>query len=171
MTQSAMMSGGFLALTILAFGAWSALAEEAGASPDGLKTFGTAGKAGMLYQVTVAGKSRRKSFLECCVRAYVDGAKEPLMLSSGLEDYFLGTHYFNRGKYYTDAAGLTHYGRDENTKEYRFSAYRFHEEDPVFYRKGLRLTLRNGEKTDRQTWNSAATTYTTYVWVYEWQPD
>lgn len=131
---------------------------------DILKT----GKSGMLYQVTVAGKSKRKSFLECCVRAYVGGSKKPIVLSSGLEDYFLGTYYFNKGRYYTEVAGLTHYGTDKGTKEHSFSAYRFHEEDPVFYQTGLRLTLRNGEKTDRQTWNSAPTTYTTYVWVYEW---
>ena len=40
------------------------------------------------------------------MRAYIDGSKTPLMLSSGLEDYFLGTYYFNRGRYYTPVAGL-----------------------------------------------------------------
>ncbi len=129
------------------------------------------GMAGMLYQVTVAAQSTKLSFLECCVRAYLEGSAEPTMLSSGLEDYFLGTYYFNLGMYYNDVAGLTHMSKANKT----FSAYRFHEEDPVFFEKGLRLTLRNGEKMSAsrlkpkpETWRSPATTYTTYVWIYEW---
>ena len=62
--------------------------------------------AGALYQVTIAGKGLREtgdwkslSFLEACMRAYLDGAAEPILLSSGLEDYFLGTYYFNKGRY------------------------------------------------------------------------
>ncbi|MGB2821059.1 MAG: DUF2961 domain-containing protein, partial [Phycisphaerae bacterium] len=121
--------------------------------------------AGMLYQVTVAARSKAFGYLESCVSAYLDGSKTPVILSSGLEDYFLGTYYFNRGPYYNDVAGLTH----KDAKDHSFSAYRFHEEDPVFFRKGLRLTCRCGEKTDRQTWKAPATTYTTYVWIYEWQ--
>ena len=46
--------------------------------------------------------------MEACMRAYIGGAKEPLMLSSGLEDYFIGTYYFNKGRYATPAAGVTH---------------------------------------------------------------
>jgi hypothetical protein len=121
-------------------------------------------KPGMLYQVTIAAHSERLTFLESCVRAYIDGAAQPLMVSSGLEDYFLGTYYFNRGRYYTDVAGLTH----KDAKDHSFSAYRFHEEDPIFFKKGLRLTCRCGEKTGRATWKAPATTYTTYVWIYEW---
>lgn len=120
--------------------------------------------AGMLYQVTIAARSTSFTYLESCVRAYVDGAGEPLMMSSGLEDYFLGTYFFNRGLYYTDVAGLTHKD-DEN---HSFSAYRFHEEDPLFFQRGLRLTCRCGEQTDGESWKADPTTYTTYVWVYEW---
>ena len=52
--------------------------------------------AGALYQVTIAAEGLRKSddwtsfsFLEGIMRAYIDGAKSPTELSSGLEDYFL----------------------------------------------------------------------------------
>jgi hypothetical protein len=128
-------------------------------------------KAGMLYQVTMAAQSTKLSFLECCVRAYLDGNHEPLMLSSGLEDYFLGTYYFNRGLYHNEVAGLTHLNKEDKT----FSAYRFHEEDPLFFEKGLRLTLRCGEQMPKsrlkprpETWKAPPTTYTTYVWIYEW---
>ena len=54
-------------------------------------------------------------------------------------------------------------------------AYRFHEEDPILFREGLRLTLRCGEEIGGQlhnqrvqTWKAPPTTYTTYVWIYEW---
>src|SRR5665213_1209598 len=58
-------------------------------------------KPGALYLVTIAGKSQGNiNFLEAQMRVYLNGSKEPLMLSSGLEDYFLGTYYFQRGKYY-----------------------------------------------------------------------
>ncbi len=125
----------------------------------------------MLYQVTIAARAEKHTFLESCVRAYFDGAEEPVLLSSGLEDYFLGTYYFNRGMYHNEVAGLTHLNKEDHS----FSAYRFHEEDPILFEKGLRLTLRCGEEIGNQkhnqrtqTWKAPATTYTTYVWIYEW---
>ncbi|NIU12009.1 MAG: DUF2961 domain-containing protein [Phycisphaerae bacterium] len=129
-------------------------------------------RPGMLYMVTVAAKAGRShTYLESCVRAYIDGAAEPMLLSSGLEDYFLGTYFFNRGMYHNEVAGLTHM----NKQDHSFSAYRFHEEDPIFFNKGLRLTLRCGEEIGNQRhnkrtqrWKAPPTTYTTYVWIYEW---
>jgi hypothetical protein len=123
--------------------------------------------SGLLYMVTVAAKSSSFAFLEACVRAYLQGAKTPMLLSSGMEDYFLGTYYFNRGKYYTPVAGLTHY-----VPNAEFSAYRFHEADPVLFQKGLRLTIRNGEESEGKVYGPEPgpkdTEFTTYAWVYEW---
>ena len=124
-------------------------------------------RPGALYQVAIAAASANFAFLEGCVRAYMGAAKTPLLLSSGMEDYFLGTYYFNRGKYYTPVAGLTHLVPDRE-----FSGYRFHEADPVFFPAGLRLTIRDGETVGGQVCGPkpgpADTSYTTYVWVYEW---
>jgi len=128
--------------------------------------------AGALYQVTIAAEGLRKSddwtsfsFLEGIMRAYIDGAKSPTELSSGLEDYFLGTYYFNRGRYANGLAGLTHF----DAKNKAFSAYRFHDEDPVLFQQGLRLTCRCGEQANGKTvGNPPATRYTTYAWVYQW---
>jgi hypothetical protein len=123
--------------------------------------------SGALYQVTIAAKSSNFSFLESCVRAYLEGSDQPTFLSSGMEDYFLGTYYFNRGKYYTPVAGLTHIVREKE-----LSAYRFHEADPIVFHNGLRLTTRAGEKIDGKLFNPdtlpAETVFTTYVWAYEW---
>ena len=100
--------------------------------------------AGMLYQVTIEAKGLRDtdhwkdlSFMESCIRAYEKGKKEPMYVSSGLEDYFLGTYYFNTGRYANKLAGLTHF--DEENQE--FSAYRLHEDDPIFFQNALRRTL------------------------------
>ncbi len=133
--------------------------------------------AGALYQVTIAGKGLREtgdwkslSFLEACMRAYLDGSAEPTLLSSGLEDYFLGTYYFNKGRYANNLAGLTHL----DTRARTFSAYRFHDADPLFFRSGLRLTCRCGETEDgskggKLKGDPPETEYTTYTWVYQWQ--
>jgi len=125
--------------------------------------------AGALYQVTIAaeglGNSGDINYLEAIMRAYVDGAKAPMLLSSGLEDYFTGTYYFNRGRYANALAGLTHFDARTST----FSAYRFHDDDPLFFQKGLRLTCRCGEELNGKKFgNPPATRYTTYTWVYQW---
>jgi len=128
--------------------------------------------AGMLYQVTIQAKGLRDtdhwkdiSFMESCIRAYMDNNEDPLFLSSGLEDYFLGTYYFNTGRYTNLMAGLTHFDEEEN----EFSAYRLHEDDPVFFQNGMRLTNRCGEKIGEKVFHDPPRTrYTTYTWVYEW---
>jgi hypothetical protein len=125
---------------------------------------------GALYQVTIAGDSTNLGYLEACMRAYLGKDPKPLMLSSGLEDYFLGTYYFDTGMFHADIAGLTHFDK----KAGRFSAYRFHDEDPIIFQDGLRLTCRCGETEHGDTDSDVAylnpppTRFTAYTWVYEW---
>ena len=100
---------------------------------------------GAVFEVAIAaqglGDPGHISYLEACMRAYLGKATKPLMLSSGLEDYFLGTYYFDTGKFHADISGLTHFDRKASS----FSAYRFHDQDPLIFKDGLRLTCRNGE--------------------------
>lgn len=125
-------------------------------------------RAGALYQVTLSVASKNFNFLEAVLRAYMDGAKEPLLLSSGTEDYFLGTYYFNRGMYHLPLAGLTHKEQDADGT-CRFSAYRFHEDDPIIFQKGFRLAWRNGEEKDGKPYGSPQhSRASSYVWLYEW---
>jgi len=125
-------------------------------------------QAGALYQVTLAVASKNFNFLEAVLRAYLDGAKEPLLLSSGTEDYFLGTYYFNRGMYHLPLSGLTH-KEEEADGTCRFSAYRFHEDDPIIFQKGIRLAWRNGEEKDGKPYGTPQHgRATSYVWLYEW---
>jgi len=122
--------------------------------------------AGILYQVTLAVESRNLNFLEAVLRGYLDGSEEPLPLSSGTEDYFLGTYYFNRGMYHFPEAGLTHLDSGDNT----FCAYRFHEEDPIVFQKSFRLVWRNGEAWEdgKPFGKPRPSTFSSYVWTYEW---
>ena len=125
---------------------------------------------GALYQVTIAAQGESFSYLEACVRAYTGGEEAPLMLSSGLEDYFLGTYYFDSGQFHADISGLTHFDKGKG----QFSAYRFHDDDPVFFQNGLRLTCRCGETEhglahEKKSYLAPPRTcYTTYTWVYHW---
>jgi hypothetical protein len=124
---------------------------------------------GMLYAVTLAAASGNFNYLESCLRAFPNGRKEPLWLSSGTEDYFLGTYYFNAGLYHLPLAGLTHLDADKAGSLFRFSAYRFHEEDPIPFQSGLRLVWRNGEELRGHRFGDPRpTTLTSYVWAYEW---
>jgi len=126
--------------------------------------------SGALFQVMLAVRSANFSYLEGMLRAYLDGASEPLMLSSGTEDYFLGTYYFNRGLYHLPLAGLTHKVQDPKGN-CSFSAYRLHDDDPIFFHQGLRLQWRNGEEKDGKIYGDERPRQshtTSYVWIYEW---
>jgi D-arabinan exo alpha-(1,3)/(1,5)-arabinofuranosidase (non-reducing end) len=61
--------------------------------------------------------------------------------------------------------GLTHWDKQDNS----FSGYCFHEDAPVFFQNGLRLTCRCGETLNGETLHDPpAAEYTTYVWLYRW---
>jgi Protein of unknown function (DUF2961) len=124
---------------------------------------------GLLYAVTFEAISENFNYLEACLRAYPNGRDEPVWMSSGTEDYFLGTYYFNAGIYHNPVAGLTHGDPDRPGSSYRFSAYRFHEDDPVPFQDGLRLVWRNGEELNGHRYGDPKpTTLTSYAWTYEW---
>ena len=126
-------------------------------------------RRGLLYAVTLAAASGNFNYLESCLRAFPNGRKDPLWLSSGTEDYFLGTYYFNAGLYHLPLAGVTHLDPDKAGSLFRFSAYRFHEDDPIPFQNGLRLVWRNGEELRGHRFGDPKpTTLTSYAWVYEW---
>ena len=129
---------------------------------------------GLLYLVTLAAQGQRKSgnsfldlsYMEGCIRAYLNGEEQPEMLSSGLEDYFLGSGYFHQDQlYFGSVAGLTYLDKANNA----FSAYRFHDDDPVFFQDGLRLTCRCGEELNgAMLHDPPPTVLDAYTWLYQW---
>lgn len=150
-------------------------------------------KTGLLYKVALAATSVDFNYLEACYRALIDDAKDFQFLSSGTEDFFLSAFYYNGGLFHTDHSGLTFF-KNPGT----MSAYKFFEDDPVTFQKSFKLIWRCGEAIDNDCYkpdkacyfkgNSqycktkqgfakrkmpfapqlAATTMTSYVWMYEW---
>ena len=53
------------------------------------------------------GQASQLTYLEACMRVLIDGAAEPMFLSSGGEDYFLSAYYFNEDEFHTPNSGLT----------------------------------------------------------------
>ena len=54
-------------------------------------------------------------------------------------------YYFDAGTFWLDNSGCFVKSQDATTKRWTWSAYRLHEEDPLFIRNGGRLQWRNGE--------------------------
>jgi hypothetical protein len=78
---------------------------------------------------------------------FVDGEKWPPSLhGTGTEDYFCAAWGFNR-EFYGPYHGFPLKGNDDWTGKH--SAYRFHLEDPVCFRKSLRVTIEHGHANDR----------------------
>ena len=105
-------------------------------------------KSGMLISLSLFGKSDTFNFVEGCLRARRAGLSEPIMISSGFEDYFGFCFGFNLGKAQFGSAGLTLYEMHaDSVNPYRVSAYRNHMDDPItFLSGGFSLTLRNGDQ-------------------------
>ena len=79
--------------------------------------------------------------LEGNFRFYVDGETTPSWESSGTEDYFGGSFYFNGGPFaaeYLGAPLIDHANR-------RLVGYRFHVPDPIVFDRSLKVTWMNGE--------------------------
>ena len=57
--------------------------------------------------------------------------------------------------------------RDETNNT--FSAYRFHDDAPLFSQRSLRLTCRCGEELNgKKLHDPPDTEYITYTWIYRW---
>jgi hypothetical protein len=81
-------------------------------------------------------------FLEGDERFYVDDARTPAIIGTGLEDFFNGAWYFNAGPFDSAVAGCT-LVRDDRDHG-RVSAYRFFLQDAVPFRKHLRFCIERG---------------------------
>lgn len=140
-----------------------------------------AGKSGLLFMSTLAVKSGNKNFLEGCYHAYTphDQAFPGTIVSTGTEDYYDSAWYFNAGEFTLPVSGFTHLEGNRSTLSW--SAYRFHEMDPMPFTNGFRFVWRNGDATDPSTGLKCAiedggkvvgsptkSEITAYAWVYTW---
>jgi hypothetical protein len=95
-------------------------------------------------------------FLEGNEMVYVDGAATPSIEGTGTEDYFCSGWYFDRGTYSAPYHGVII--KDE--KRSRISAYRWHIEDAIPFRKSIRFTIEHG------TGNAVTADYSSVAYYY-----
>jgi hypothetical protein len=95
-------------------------------------------------------------FLEGNEMVYIDGASAPSIEGTGTEDYFCSGWYFDRGTYSAPYHGLII--KDE--KRSRVSAYRWHIEDAIPFRKSIRFTIEHG------TGNATTADYSSVAYYY-----
>ena len=133
-----------------------------------------ASKAGIVLTTILSVQSEAEQFLEGEMRAFLSNATNNscsygvcayMTLSSGTEDYFLGTYYFNRGSYHNPLAELSHLAHDKGG--WTFSAYRRHDTGDllVWPRGDFEVTWRCGEP---RAGNPKDCVTFSYALVYEW---
>ena len=135
--------------------------------------------SGVLWAHFLTAESTNENFMEGCYHAYTpSSATFPgLTVSTGTEDYFDSAFYFNAGVFHQENAGLTHLLAAD--KHVELSAYRLHDQDPIFFQDGFRFEWRVGDVSDSDGLKCTAvkgslagdpqpTTITAYTWVYTW---
>jgi len=136
--------------------------------------------SGVFFMHTLAVQSGNLNFLEGCYHMYQNGQEFPgTILSTGTEDYFDSAWYFNAGQFHLETAGFTHFD-DKSQPGVTWSAYRFHEMDPLQFKNGFRFQWRNGDSVDAsgikcmmETGGASAgsptnSNVTSYAWYYTW---
>eukprot|EP00941_MAST-03F_sp_MAST-3F-sp1_P000772 g772.t1 len=99
------------------------------------------GNPGIMRQTNMVVNSTRYDYEEGCMSARIDG--EPLWLSSGLEDYFLGAYFHSMPTEHLPYSGfevIEPAVNDNSTvTNNSMSAYRIHDPDPILFAKSLQL--------------------------------
>ncbi|CAD5119343.1 DgyrCDS7961 [Dimorphilus gyrociliatus] len=151
-------------------------------------------KSGIVFQVAFAGRSKDLEYLEACYRVLLDSDdwSNVQLLSSGTEDFYLSSYYFNAGVNHFENAGVTYIDHSGIAV-----AYKFFEKDPIIFQNNMTFLWRCGEdrangcyykppksdcwyvggrrfcypemapSSDRDV-KLSVTLFKTYVWVYEW---
>jgi hypothetical protein len=89
---------------------------------------------------------------------FIDGEKWPPSIhGTGTEDYIGSAWGFNR-EFYGPFHGFPLMGKPDWTGP--SSMYRFHIEDPIFFKKSIKVTIEHGHANDRgDDWSSVAYWY------------
>lgn len=135
---------------------------------------------GLHFMHTLSVQSGNLNFLEGCFHMYTNDQNEfpGVVLSTGTEDYFDSAWYFNAGEFHLPVSGFTHYNDTGNV--ITWSAYRFHEMDPLVFTDGFQFVWRNGDRVDAAgikcmmesggaiAGSPTASNVLAYAWVYTW---
>lgn len=129
----------------------------------------------MVVGVNLFLNSETVCSMEACLRAFNTRTGTVEYLSSGLEDFFLGTYYFDSGKYLGYKCGLTWF--DPSDGAVKLSAYRQFPDNPLCFNHPVRITVRNGEQNgidsesevnDDICFQRADATMGAICYYYEW---
>jgi len=94
---------------------------------------------------------------------FIDGEKEPTINGTGSEDYF--THAWGMQDRAYLYAGSSLYEYDPNFKERRkCTSYRFHIEDPIRFKKSIKVTIEHGHA------NIQSNDYSSVAYWYQTEP-
>jgi len=136
--------------------------------------------SGLFFMHTISVAAADLNFLEGCYHQYApfNQSFPGTLLSTGTEDYFDSAWYFNAGQFRMEVSGFTH--MNSTSKVITWSAYRFHEMDPLPFDSGFQLVWRNGDMLDKSglkcmvqengavVGTPSAAAVLVYAWVYTW---
>ena len=106
----------------------------------------TAKTHSMLLGVNLFLDSETECSMEACIRAFNTSDDSQIYLSSGLEDFFLGTYYFDSGQFMGYKCGQTWLKKGDGTVQ--LSAYRQFPDNPPCFNHPVRITVRAGEQNE-----------------------
>jgi len=98
------------------------------------------------YQAGSYVEASPRGFLEGDERAYIDDATAPAWYGTGVEDFFDGGFYFDKGSYAAALSAATQV--EAAAMPYSTSVYRLLLTDPIVYASALRLTQEAGSAAD-----------------------
>lgn len=102
------------------------------------------GRNSIVTGVNLFLNSETECSMEACLRAFDTRSGNFEYLSSGLEDFFLGTYYFDSGQFMGYKCGQTYLERKDGAV--KLSAYRQFPDNPLCFNHPVRITVRNGEQ-------------------------
>ena len=108
-------------------------------------------KRSMVTGLNLFVDSETTTTLEACLRAYDTRTGKCNLLSSGLEDFFLGTFYFDAGPFLRFYDGITCFKAEDKGGPYyslKLAAYRVLTENPLCFNHPAKITVRNGEQNE-----------------------
>ena len=142
-------------------------------APGDLYTIMDTDKNSMLVGVVTFIDAEKPQTLEGCMRAFDKRDDSMTYLSSGLEDIFLSTYYFDSGAFLRYKAGITFFNTEKGCQ---LGAYRIYTDNPICFDHPVRVTIRNGDfrVTDPKApmnpvmFDPKNATFGSVTYYYEW---
>lgn len=94
---------------------------------------------------------------------FIDGEKEPSIIGTGSEDYFLHAWGMQKDSYLYAGTSLHEFDPDFKDRR-KCTAYRFHIEDPVRFKKSIKVTIEHGHA------NTQSNDYSSVAYWYQTEP-